>query len=230
MAKSQYFQTNPSTNSERRLIESLSQELTQLYGVEIYVIPNEFNNVDTFFREDRMPVLSKAFKVPVIFEDAKNGVSGDALFTKFGFTNNEEFSFHISAKEWREIAAANGVTGPGALRPMEGYIVFIPMQDEFPMFGSTDFFKISFIDKFESIGWFPLGIHHTLSVTCEKWSYSSESLQTGVPAVDSQEADFSNDITVNPNVNTDPWASNQTVQDMSNQFLTFDENSPFGTP
>jgi hypothetical protein len=227
--KKPYVQTSPASNSERRLLENLSQELTQLFGTELYVIPNAYNNVDKLFREDRKPVFNKAFKVPVIFMDAVEGYSGDAIYSKFGFTNAQEFSFIISAKEWREIAALNNMTGDSANRPMEGDLVYVPMQDEVPMFGATDFFRIRYVDKFAGSGWFPLGIHHTMVITCEKWTYSSEHLATGVTAVDSQEAPFSLDVAVNPDMSVpEPWQQNTTVQTISDDFVSFDENSPFG--
>ena len=228
MPKSQYIISNPAQNSERRLIESISQEQINLFGVEVYIIPNEYNNVDAFFREDRMPELTKAFKLPVMFQNAQEGYSGEAAFSKFGFVNHQEFDFVVSAKEWRETAALNGVIGPGAIRPMEGYIVYVPTQDEYPDFGASDFFRIRYIDKFEGNGWFPLGVHHTLLITCEKWSYSSENLATGVPAIDANKQESSLDVTVRPDVNTDPWANNNVVQSMSDSFVAFDETNPFG--
>lgn len=229
MAKSQYIQTTPAQNSERRLLESLSQELTQLFGTELYFIPNKYNNVDKLFREDRKPVFNKSFKMPVIFMDAVNGYSGDALYSKFGFENPQEFNFIISAKEWRETAKLNGLTGDSMNRPMEGDLVFVPMMDETPMFGATDFFRIRYVDKFEGQGWFPLGVHHTLVITCEKWSYSSEHLATGVTAIDSQEAPFSMDAAVNPDISVpEPWQQNTVVQTISDSFVSFDESNPFG--
>lgn len=231
MAKRPYIEVSPAKNSERRLVESLSQELTQLYGIEVYIIPNEYDNVDEFFREDRNPILNKAFKIPVILQDAANGYSGGAMFSKFGFENVQEFNFYLSAKEWREIALENGLADYALIRPMEGYLVYVPQMDEDPMFGATDFFKIKFVDKYDGNGWFPLGIHHTLVCTCEKWTYSSEAFTTPVDEINSQEDAYSNNITVNPDVNHDHWASNEIVQSMSDSFLSFDEfdsSNPFG--
>lgn len=231
MPKLPYIQVSPAQNSERRLIESCSQELTQLFGTEVYIIPNEYNNVDLFFREDRNPTLTKAFKVPVILQDAQSGYTGGAMFSKFGFENIQEFNFYISSKEWREVAAQNGLTGNALIRPMEGYIVYVPIMDDQPAMGATDFFKIKFVDKYDGSGWFPLGVHHTLVCTCEKWTYSSEDLATGVEEIDSSESDYSANVTINPNVNSDLWASNAAVQTMSDNFVewnAFDSANPFG--
>lgn len=230
MAKSIYFQTNPAQNSERRLIESLSAESINLFGVELFFIPQSYANVDSLFREDRRPVWNKAFKVPVIFQDAVNGYSGDAIFSKYGLQNQQEFNFIVSAKEWRETAAANGITGPAAIRPMEGFIVYVPMQDESPMFGATDFFKLKFVDKFEGGGWFPLGIHHTFMCTTEKLDYASEHIVTGVPEIDSQEANFSNDVSVNANMDADDWKNNESIQTLANAFLELNEKMPGTSP
>lgn len=219
----------PSQNSERRMLENLSQELCNIYGTEVYVIPNAYNNVDKMFREDRKPVFNKAFKIPVMFMDAVDGYTGNAVYSKFGFENAQEFNFIISAKEWRIAAAANGLTGDSANRPMEGDLVFVPMFDEAPNFGATDFFKIRFVDKFAGQGYMPLGVHHTLVVTCEKWSYSSEQMNTGVSAIDTQIPPFSTDVAVNPVIAlTNAWQQNDTVQNISNAFVGFDEQNPFG--
>jgi hypothetical protein len=217
MPRSEYFNHVANTN-ERNLLLDLSQEVINLHGVDVWFIPNTYVNVDDLYGEDRKPNLTNAIKIVVHVPNAA-GYEGNPEFSKFGFFNPANLDLVVSRKEWQDVA--------GTLRPTEGSIIYVPAWDSF---GPTDFLKVDFVDKFEVGGFFPLGIHHTFTLQCSKWAYSSEDISTGVDEIDTQIPNFTNDIVINPNGNPTDHKDNAAVITRGNAVISFDENNPFGNP
>lgn len=218
MPKNKYF-TQGSYAPEKDLLMKLSQEVINIHGVEINWILNPYSNVDEIYKEDRMPDLGAAKTICVYLKNSFDGVDGNALYSKFGFLNQQQVTLDISVKEWQEVF-------PDQFRPMEGDIFYMPYKDEF---GPADFFKVTFIDREDSVGYFPLGKHHVFSITAEKWAYSSEDFSnTGVSEIDEQLPDWTNDISINPNLEGSKWKVNDEVQDISDAVVSWDETNPFG--
>lgn len=199
---------------------SLSQEVINIHGVNINWIPNPYTNKDDLYQEDRLPNLGAATTICAYIKNALEGVSGEALYSKFGFMNQQTVVIQIAVKEWDEVF--------GTHRPLEGDLFYMPKFDEY---GAMDFFKVTFVDRDESDGWFPLGKHHVFEISAEKWAYSSEDFaHTGVPEIDEQLPDWSNDIAVNPNLEAEPTKVNDAVQTISDTFVAFNTDNPFGRP
>lgn len=218
MPRSEYFNHVANAN-ERGLLLSLTQEVVNHYGVDVYLIPNDYVNVDALYGEDRKPVLTNAIKIVVYVTHAAQGYDGSATFSKFGFFNPSNIDLTVSRKEWDEVA--------GTIRPTEGSIIYIPSWDTF---GPTDFLKVDFVDKFEVDGFFPLGTHPSFTLQCSKWVYSSEDISTGIPEIDSQIPNFTNDVSINPNGNPTDMIDNNTVSRIGEQIIDFSANNPFGNP
>lgn len=211
--------------NERDLLMSLNREVIGIQGVEVYYLPNKYSTVDSLFGEDRTPLLNVAKKIVVYIKDAYDGMAGGAIYSKFGFSNQQTMDLVISVLQW-ETTFPSSVPG-NTIRPMEGDIIYLPRWSKW---GPTDFLKISFVDKFDANGYFPLGEHYAFELSCEKWSYSNEHINTGIPEIDSQEAAFSNDIAINANFDNDQDAQNVVIQTKANEVLQFSASNPFGMP
>lgn len=217
MPKSPYF-SQGFYQPEKDLLMGLSQELINIHGTNVQWISNPYTNVDPLFKEDRLPELGASKTIVVLAKNAMEGLEGNALFSKFGFLNQQQMTIEIAVKEWHEVF--------GSHRPMEGDLFYLPMQDEY---GPSDFFKVTFVDRDESTGWFPLGKHHVFTITAEKWAYSSENFgNTGFEEIDEQLPEWSNDITINPNLEAEPAKANEIVQTESDAYVSWDEKNPFG--
>ena len=205
--------------NERSVMMDINRELIAQNGFEVYYIQNPFTNVDPLYGEDRFFQLNAAQtkKLVVYLKDAQGGYEGGAFFSKFGFQNRQQSEFIVSVKEWQLIF--------GALRPLEGDLLYLPRWNQF---GPTDFMRVNFVDKFDSNGFYPLGEHFTFTLQTEKWSYSSEKMATGVPEIDSQEAQFSADVAVNPDLNAEALKDNVSVQTLSDPIIDWNVNNPFG--
>ena len=219
--KSSAFVTNQfgTLLNERSLLMDINREIVAQNGIEVYYIQNPFTNVDSMYGEDRFFQLNadQTKKLVVYVKDAQGGYEGGAFFSKFGFQNRQQSEFIVSVKEWQLIF--------NNLRPLEGDLIYLPRWNQF---GPTDFMRVNFVDKFDANGFYPLGDHYTFNLQTEKWSYSSEKMSTGIPEIDSQEVQFSADITVNPNLNAEKLKDNVSVQTLSDPIIDWNVNNPFG--
>jgi hypothetical protein len=203
---------------QKDLLASLSAEVISIHGQNVEWIANPYTNVDALYREDRMPDLGPSKTIVVMLDNPEGGIDGDAIFSKFGFMNQQTISILIAVNEWKEVFDTH--------RPLEGDIFYLPFQDEF---GPADFFKITFVDKNDAVGYFPLGRHHVFKCSAEKWAYSSENFaNTGVDEIDIQLPDWSNDVTVNPTMANEVAKVNTEVQTISDTFVNWNETNPFG--
>ena len=218
MAKSEYFSTINYV-PEQNLIFDINQEIINIHGVEIYIIPNAYANVDLLFGEDRKPNLTEAVKIVAIIKDPGIAFDGEPMFSKFGFYNPAQINIEISRKEWTDLY--------GTLRPTEGSLVYIPAWD---VTGPADFLKIDYVDKFKPSGFQPTGITPSFTLQCSKWVYSSETIATGVPEIDSKMPEFSNDAAVNLNLNPTEQNDAGVLQTTAAPIITFTEDNPFGVP
>lgn len=219
MPKNTYF-SQGFYQPEKDLLMKLSQEVISIHGLNINWISNPYTNVDGLYHEDRLPELGLAKTIVVYVKDGLQGVSGEALYSKFGFMNQQTITVQISVKEWKEVFNTH--------RPNEGDIFYVPGFDEY---GPMDFFKVTFVDRDESSGWFPLGKHHVFELTAEKWAYSSEDFaNSGVVAIDEQLPDWSADITVNPNLEGNNNKVNAETETISDNYVEYNPKNPFGSP
>lgn len=210
----------PAKGSEKSMYFDLAREVIGMHGVEVYIIRNEYVNVDSLFGEDRQPVLDNATKMVVLINNAQEGTSGSIMFSKYGFTDHTTMSFSIAIKEWYD-------KFPVGSRPNEGDLIFVPDWSEW---GPSDLYKITFVDKSSVGGYFPLGEKFAFELEAEKWNYASEHLNTGIPEIDMSEDSQSNDDDINPVLAVEDIADNTTVQTAGEAFVSFDETNPFGMP
>lgn len=210
-----------SVTPERQLLDDLSAEIISIHGLEVYYIRNNYDNVDHLFGEDRLPNLDNFTKIVVYVNNAAEGFNPASLmYTKFGFQDMSTISLSIAIKEWNQMF-------PGILRPNEGDLIYIPATDTF---GPSEFLKITFVDKLEIGGFFPLGRHHTFELECEKWRYSSEDLATTNATIDAVETEMTLDSIKAPNLANDFINDNATVETASDAIIDFSESNPFGEP
>lgn len=218
MPKSDFFQHVTNAN-EQSLLFNVTQELINNHGVDVYYIENKYVNVDSIYGEDRKPNLTNATKIVVYINAAAQPYDTGPTFSKFGFFNPSNIDLVVSRKEWNEIF--------GTLRPLEGSLIYIPSWD---VTGPNDFLKIDFVDKYAADNFYPLGITPTFTLQCSKWQYASETVATGIPDIDSILPNFSNDTTVNANLNPTEHKDNTNLPSYSENKIDWTENNPFGLP
>lgn len=208
--------------NEQRLIENLWIEANQMYGMDIYYVPKQLNNLDTILGEDALRSFTKYYKIEAYF-DTPLGYDGDKMMISksIGFQLPMNTTFTIAKRRFNEVIANQGAystPNPAAqqqeIRPLEGDLIYIPM--------SKDLWEIKACNPFEVF--FQLGQVNVWKLMVEKFAYSSERLTTGESHIDGIETAFSHDIMIPA---TDSTADNVELNTEESSNVDLTENSPF---
>jgi hypothetical protein len=174
-----YF--NNYTNSmEQRLIEDLVAESIQIYGVECFYIPRTLVNEDLLFTEDALSKFDNAYQLEMYVKNV-DGFEGDGKFlSKFGLEIRDEMTLTVSQRRFsEEVLESTDNTN----EPIEGDIIYFPLNKKM--------FEVKFVDH-ESI-FYQMGSIQTYDLRCEMFEYSHQKIDTGIPAIDKIEEDYSGD-------------------------------------
>jgi hypothetical protein len=162
-----------------------------------------------------------------MYVETPTGFLGQGEFaSKFGLYIEQSLQVTLSRRRWFELVSRFGkVILPD--RPAEGDLVYYPITNRL--------FEIKFVDK-ESTFW-QLGSLPTFKLTIELFQYSSERIETGVPAIDSFESLRSfeeGNLTETPDENgnigidsPDNFGDNRKFKTQAKSII-FDEANPFG--
>jgi hypothetical protein len=242
MATSSYF-NNFAASGEQNLLEDLIIEAIRIYGEDMYYIPRKLTNFDKLYTEDDQSVYEQAFLIEMYIKSV-DGFTGDGNFmSKFGVEIQDQVTFSVAQRIFnQEIGVITGQS-----RPNEGDLIYFPLNKKC--------FQIRYTNKFEMF--YQLGGLQTWEMTCELFSYSNETINTGIAEIDVLQKNFStnildyalkdelgnplsnenDDILVTEKYvleNIDPGADNSTIQQGSNNFpsgsdsfIDFSDENPF---
>jgi hypothetical protein len=180
MATSHYFRHN--VKSEQNLYEDIIIESMKFYGHDMYYLPREVITRDFIWDDAVLSQFHYAFKIEMYIESVE-GFDGDGdLFTKFGVEIRDAVTLVMARRRWNtEIRKFN--EGPEDIndreanvyyRPREGDLIHIPMAD-----ATFEIQKVEDENPFYQLGNLP-----TFKMRCEKFEYSDERFETGVPEID----------------------------------------------
>lgn len=191
-------QTQGSMN-EQMVLSDLIEESIKIFGQEFVYIPRTLVAKDEILGEDRLSTFSKAYPVEMYVE-SPNGFMGQGEFvSKFGLYLEQSLQLTMSRRRWAELVARHGFSILTE-RPAEGDLVYFPIGKKL--------FEIKHVEK--ETNFFQLGHLPTFKMTVELFQYSSERIDTGIPAIDAFEtlksfdaSNLSNTPDANGNVNID---------------------------
>lgn len=215
MAVSPYFQ-HINANNEQDLYHELATELVQLAGVDVhYIKVEQVNdaNYDSLFGENRFEKLGQSLVIEMYLKDFEQPYGNDDLYAKFGLTQPNTCTFLVGVRRF------DGVFGH---RPREGDYIYIPAWD---YLGPDDIFRIAKVD-ISDFQFKALGSPVYYFIKCERAKYNHQQVNTGEPVLDAGAAALLN----NDSVANDTNADNDPLQQLSNDFIQFDERNPFGNP
>jgi hypothetical protein len=218
----QYFNVRGSS-SEQSLLDDLIVESIKINGMKVYYVPRQFVALDGLFGEDPMSQFTKTFPIEMYFDNPQ-GFEGDRdLISKFGLEMRSKANFIVSRRRFNQVVRyGQGVSMPvqnpstTEIRPMEGDLIYFPL--------TSDLFEVRFADH-ESV-FYQWGGSFVWRITVEKFNYSSETINTGVPEIDRIAQVFQN----NDSTAQDPIADNTTIQTRTTDIVDFSEDNPFGLP
>ena len=174
-----YFDTG--TTSEQRLYEDLIIEQLKIYGQDVYYLPRKLANKDTIFGEDSASSFDDSYIIEMYVDNSDGYMGEQEIIKKFGLELRDDIRFTLSKLRWEQLIKKN--SDLVAERPQEGDLVYFPT--------TKAFFEIQFVEHEQPF--YQQSALPVYKLSCTKWEYSSERVDTGISSIDSLEDSLSTD-------------------------------------
>lgn len=221
MTVNKYFQRGNGNDDTgmARLIQSLTAEVIQQSGWQIYYLPRESTSMDLLFLEDPLSKFEHAFPIEVYLENTM-GFAGDDFMSKFGFNISDSGVFVMAKTRWVEAIERSGKTR--LERPAEGDLLFFPR--------TQSYFEIKRCDV--SNPFFMANKNYVYRMEVELFRYSSERIETGVPMIDNIELPFGriDDESLDKVTLTEINADNDVLDDLNDDVIDWCQINENGLP
>ena len=174
MPTSVYF-NNYNSKSEQRLFEDLIVESIKIMGFDAYYLANDNDEArDLLFGEDPLRKFTTAFPVEMYLSSALEYAGDKDFFSKFGLEIRNNVSVILSKRTFAQRVPQNRFT-----RPREGDLIYVPV-----LYGTGELYEVKFVDHTKDF--FTLGrkIPYFYEMQLEKFKYSNEIINTGIPGAD----------------------------------------------
>ena len=174
-----YFDTG--TTSEQRLYEDLIIEQLKIYGQDVFYLPRKIANKDTIFGEDPASSFDDSYIIEMYVDNTDGYMGEQEIIKKFGLELRDDIVFTLSKLRWETLVGNN--SDLVADRPQEGDLVYFPT--------TKSFFEIQFVEHEQPF--YQQGALPTYKLSCTRFEYSSERIDTGIVTIDSTEDSLSTD-------------------------------------
>lgn len=175
-----YFSTG--TTSEQKLYEDLIIEQLKIYGQDVYYLPRKIANKDTIFGEDPASSFDDSYIIEMYVDNTDGYMGEQEIIKKFGLELRDDIKFTVSKLRW-EALISNNSDLQNTLRPNEGDLVYFPT--------TKAFFEIQFVEHEQPF--YQQSALPVYKLSCTKWEYSSERVDTGIAEIDATEDALSTD-------------------------------------
>lgn len=161
--------------NEQKLVDDLTIETIRAMGRDVYYIPREYVKLDRIFGEDILSKFNLAYQIEMYVQDVMRFQGQRDVITKFGIEITDKMTLAVSITRFKqEITAKN----PDITRPREGDLIYFPL--------SKHLFEINYVEH--RIPFYQHGALTTYTLTCELFTYSNETIETGIDTVDEVES------------------------------------------
>ncbi len=175
-----YFDTG--TTSEQRLYEDLVIEQLKIFGQDVYYLPRKLANKDTIFGEDPASSFDDSYIIEMYVNNTDGFMGEEEIIKKFGLELRDDIKFTVSKLRW-ETLISNNSDLQNTTRPNEGDLVYFPT--------TKAFFEIQFVEHEQPF--YQQSALPVYNLSCTKWEYASERLDTGIATIDATEDALSTD-------------------------------------
>ena len=174
MATSQYF-NNYGSHAEQRVIEDIIVESIKIMGFDAYYLPNENNAArDLLYGEDPLRKFNSAFPLEFYLSSFSEYSGEKEFFSKFGLEIKNNVSVIASKRSFSQRVPAGMMT-----RPREGDLVYVPFLN-----GTGELFEIKFVNQTKDFFMLGRKYPYFYELEMEKFKYSQEIVNTGIPDID----------------------------------------------
>ena len=174
-----YFDTG--TTSEQRLYEDLIIEQLKIYGQDVYYLPRKLANKDTIFGEDPASSFDDSYIIEMYVDNSDGYMGEQEIIKKFGLELRDDIRFTLSKSRWETLIKNN--SDLVAERPQEGDLVYFPT--------TKAFFEIQFVEHEQPF--YQQSALPVYKLSCTRFEYSSERIDTGIAEIDKVEDALSTD-------------------------------------
>lgn len=174
MATNVYF-NNFNAHNEQRVVEDLIVESIKILGFDGMYLPNDNDQArDLLYGEDPVKKFNTAFPVEFYLSSSLEYMGEKEFFSKFGLEIKNNVNVILSKRSFSQRVPQNTFT-----RPREGDLIYVPFLN-----GTGELFEIKFVNQTKDF--FQLGrkVPYFYELEMEKFKYSHEIIDTGVPDID----------------------------------------------
>lgn len=160
--------------NEQRLLNDLTIETIKAMGLDVYYVPREYLKLDRLFGEDVLSKFTIAYPIEVYQQDVIRFGGQRDVINKFGIDITDRMTFLMSITRFNEEIRSKQ---PEIIKPREGDLIFFP--------SSNHLFEINFVEDEEPF--YQHGGLTTFTISCELFTYSNETIDTGNTVIDKVE-------------------------------------------
>ena len=157
--------------NEQRLLDDLTIETIKATGRDVYYIPREYVKLDRLFGEDVMSKFTYAYPIEMYVQDIFKFDGQRDVITKFGIDITDRLTLQVSIKRFSDEITKRH---PDIGKPREGDLVYFPL--------SRHLFEINYVE--DEVPFYQHGFLTTYTLTCEAFTYSNETIDTGNTDID----------------------------------------------
>ena len=222
---------NFESSSEQSLIESLIIESIKFYGRDFYYIPRkQSGSFDQIYGEDPRKSFEEAHLIEMYIKNVEGFEGEGDLLGRFGLEIRDQTTLTVAIRRFEELLVGNsGLSAMGLTRPREGDLIFMDFVRPDPKYPGKAgmFFEIQFVEH-EAM-FYQTGSLQTYDLRCESFTYSNETFETGVDAIDAAFANgVSSYVTTGNTMPNSTTADNFKIEAEAESILDLSETSPFG--
>jgi len=200
MAVSQYF-NNYGSLPEQRVIEDIIVESIKIMGFDSFYCPNNNSQArDLLYGEDPLRKFESAFPIEMYLQNSGEYIGEKEFFSKFGLEIKNQVSVVMSKRSFNQRMPAF------LTRPLEGDLVYIPFLN-----GTGELYEIKFVNQTKDFFMLGRKYPYFYELEMEKFKYSQEIVNTGVPDIDGIVADSAYSITLSMGSGSGNYVSQEIV-------------------
>lgn len=159
---------------EQNLLHDLTVETIRTMGRDMIYIPREYLNKDLVFGEDPISQFKDVYTIEMYIQNVTSFAGQMNVINKFGINITDKVTLQVAKRRFDEIVYANNNL---IKTPREGDLIYFPFN--------KSLFEINYVE--DKMPFFQFGILTTYTLTCELFTYSFETIETGVEEIDEVE-------------------------------------------
>lgn len=159
---------------EQRLLNDTVIEIIKTMGRDMIYVPREYVNRDLIFGEDVLSRFKNGYTLEMYIQNVTSFGGQMNIINKFGINITDRVTLQVSKTRFEQEVCTREST---IRTPREGDLIYFPFN--------KSLFEINYVE--DKIPFFQFGTLNTYTLTCELFTYSYETIETGITEIDEVE-------------------------------------------